>query len=65
MWGQKENIGTMRIETWGHDTKWVVYKPEMFKPQNFIESTLTVDETNEVLDTTCCYDPILVLAVCV
>ena len=65
VWGQKENIGTMRIETWGHDTKWVVYKPEMFKPQNFIESTLTVDETNEVLDTTCFYDTILVLAVCI
>lgn len=47
VWGQKQNIGTMRIETWGHDTKWVVYKPEMFKPQNFIESTLTVDETDE------------------
>ena len=48
VWGQKENIGTMKIETWGHDTNWVVYKPEMFKAQDFIESTLMVDESNKV-----------------
>ena len=48
VWGQKTSIGMMRIETWGHDTKWVVFKPEMFKPQNFIESTLSKEGTNEV-----------------
>eukprot|EP00092_Neocalanus_flemingeri_P034512 GFUD01037525.1.p1 GENE.GFUD01037525.1~~GFUD01037525.1.p1 ORF type:complete len:465 (+),score=131.62 GFUD01037525.1:91-1395(+) len=45
--GQKENIGTMKIETWGQDTNWVVYKPEMFKAQDFIESSLTVDGGSE------------------
>jgi len=45
--GKKENIGNMKIETWGHDTKWVVYKPEMFKAQDFIESTLALEESNE------------------
>lgn len=52
VWGQKTSIGMMRIETWGHDTKWVVFKPEMFKPQNFIESTLSKEGTNEVTKST-------------
>ena len=46
--GQMDKIGQMKIETWGHDTLWVVYKPEMFKPQNFIEASLSLDGSSEV-----------------
>ena len=31
-----------------YDTNWVVYKPEMFKAQDFIEATLTVNGSTEV-----------------
>lgn len=47
VWGQKENIGSLKIETWGHDSDWVIYKPEMFKAQDFIESTLCVDGSSD------------------
>ena len=39
--GQNYNLGNLRAETFGPDNSWVVYKEEYFKPQDYIEVTLS------------------------
>ena len=40
IWGQNLNLGNLRTETLGPDRSWVLYKPEYFQPQDFIEATV-------------------------
>ena len=42
--GQNFNHGNLTAETFGPDRSWVVYKEEHFKPQDYIEVTLSSDE---------------------
>ena len=43
--GQNFNLGSLRAETFGPDSSWVVYKEEYFKPQDYIEVTLSSEQT--------------------
>jgi len=43
--GQNFNLGNLRAETFGPDSSWVAYKEEYFKPQDFIEVTLSSEQT--------------------
>jgi len=38
--GKNLNLGNLRTETFGPDRSWVLYKPEYFQPQDFIEATV-------------------------
>lgn len=42
---QKFNLGNLKADTYGPDSSWVVYKEEYFKPQDYIEVTLSSEQT--------------------
>ena len=41
------NLGNMKTETWGPDRSWVIYKPEYFKDQDYIEASLKLPGNEE------------------
>jgi len=45
--GKNFNLGNVKTETWGPDRSWVVYKPEYFKPQDYIEATLRLSDQQD------------------
>eukprot|EP00092_Neocalanus_flemingeri_P009175 GFUD01009876.1.p1 GENE.GFUD01009876.1~~GFUD01009876.1.p1 ORF type:complete len:669 (+),score=172.37 GFUD01009876.1:51-2057(+) len=45
--GKNFNLGNLKTETWGPDTSWVVYKPEYFKAEDYIEASLKLADENE------------------
>ena len=42
--GKNFNLGNLKTETFGPDKSWVVYKPEYFQPQDYIEASLKQSE---------------------
>eukprot|EP00090_Calanus_glacialis_P045161 TRINITY_DN8222_c0_g1_i1.p1 TRINITY_DN8222_c0_g1~~TRINITY_DN8222_c0_g1_i1.p1 ORF type:complete len:693 (+),score=210.25 TRINITY_DN8222_c0_g1_i1:41-2119(+) len=47
--GKNYNLGNLKTETFGPDRSWVVYKPEYFEAQDYIEATLRQSEQAEPL----------------
>jgi len=45
--GDNFNLGNVKTETWGPDKSWVLYKPEHFKPQDYIEATLRMSDQQD------------------
>jgi len=45
--GKNFNLGNLKTETFGPDRSWVVYKPEYFESQDFIEATLKISDNAE------------------
>ena len=44
--GKNFNLGNIKPETFGPDRSWVVYKPEYFEAQDYLEATIRqADET--------------------
>jgi len=45
--GKNFNLGNIRPETFGPDRSWVVYKPEYFESQDYVEATVRLPNKEE------------------